>query len=357
MESATTVLIGVGVLLIGLFLVLGVAELALLRTIRPPQQKTFAHIRLAENQYQTIFVPALGALIAGLFVSISASFFFESFSKNVDDGRQIAGVVTFLAGAAVLAIMLSAVVKGVGEPKELARDPFTIRAAAEEFTTDPRRSALPPSFLTQRVNEWAKLLSTRALNITAEKTSPRLEKVLEHTREQSGFWHCVAASWRIYLAALARFPFRFCWPLISFVMLSTGAIWYAIAGAELDFFSSWRPWLAVGVFVFPSAVVVLFYCAARGNRARLWYRVYVEALTHARHAIRDAHDADAAVKQADAVRQSVIDRADAFLQSQAPAEPGFSLTLGRFRLSLTQRPRASSRGSAVGKRQTKARQS
>lgn len=326
----TTILIGVGGLLIGLFLILGVAELALLRTIRPPKQKTFAHIRLAENQYQTIIVPALGALVSGLFVSISASFFFESFSENVDEGRQIAGVLTFLAGAAVLAIMLSAVVKGVGEPKELARDPFTIRAAAEEFAADPRRSPLDPNFLTQRVDEWEKLMSTRAMNITAEKASPQLEKVLERALAQNGFWHCVAASWRIYLAALARFPLRFCWPLVSFVMLSTGTIWYAIAGAELDFFSSWRPWFAVGVFVIPSAAIVLFYAAARGNRARLWYRVYVEALAHARDAIRDAHDADA--------RE-------------------FSITVGRFRLSLTHRPRASSRGSAVGKRHTKARQS
>lgn len=355
----TTALIGVGGLLTGLFLILGVAELTLLRTIRPPRQKTFAHIRLAENQYQTIVVPALGALIAGLFVSISAAFFVESFSTGVDGGRQIAGILTFLAGAAVLAIMLSSVLTGVGEPKELARDPFTIRAAAEEFASDPRRSPLAPGFLTQRMDEWAKLMSTRALNITAEKASPGVEKVLERTRAQSGFWRCLTASWRIYIAAMARFPFRFCWPLVSVAMLSTGTIWYAIAEAELDFFTSWRPWLAVGVFVIPGIAIVMFYAAARGNRARLWYGVYVEALAHARGAIRDAHAADAAVKRADAVRQSVIDRADAFLRGDEPAEAerGLSVTVGRFRLSLTQHPRARSRGSAVGRRQTNARQS
>ncbi|MGP5027070.1 hypothetical protein ACTXI4_18145, partial [Glutamicibacter ardleyensis] len=71
METITTLLIGGGGLWVSLSFLLGIVELATLRTIRPPKRQTFTYIRLAATQYQTVFAPAMGALLSGLMVSIA----------------------------------------------------------------------------------------------------------------------------------------------------------------------------------------------------------------------------------------------------------------------------------------------
>lgn len=337
METVTTVLIGVGGLLIILSLFLGIVELATLRTIRPPEQKTFTYIRLAANQYQNIVVPAMGALISGLFVSMSASFFYEGITNEDDSWRQPTGSAIFIAGAVALAITLRAVLKGVGEPAELARDPFTIRAAADEYSANPRRGSLDPSFLEERMDEWEQYISARAMNIAVEKDSPRLARALTGAAAQSGFWRSVVASLHVYFAALLRFPFRFAWPLLGFLLLSAGVIWYAVGDAGLDFATSWRPIAAVVIFVVGSVAVTLFYCATRGNRARLWHRINLVAVADARKAIDSALRAHTSVTTEDAVLQRVIQRADSFLQDERAgrAKAGFVFNLGKFRVAIT----------------------
>lgn len=85
---------------------LGIVELATLRTIRPPKRQTFTYIRLAATQYQTVFAPAMGALLSGLMVSIAGSFFYESFIEQGDSWKQLAGVVAFIVGAIALTATL-----------------------------------------------------------------------------------------------------------------------------------------------------------------------------------------------------------------------------------------------------------
>jgi hypothetical protein len=318
METTATWLIGVGGLWVSLSFLLGVVELATLRTIRPPKRQTFTYIRLAATQYQTVFAPAMGALISGLFVSLAASFFYASFTGQQDSWNQLAGVVTFIAGAIALTVTLWSVLK-VGEPVELARDPFSIRAAADESAAAPRRGGLDPDVLTQQLDEWEESISARSMNLSVKGNSDRLHENLTQAAQTRRFWFSALRSLHVYYAALLRFPFRFVWPLLGFPLFMAGIVWYATGPAELKFATSWRPWAAVGMFAIVGAIATLFYCVTRGNRARLWHRINLVALKDARNAIGEAKSAHASVAAENVLLHRILTNADKFLQQDHAA--------------------------------------
>ncbi|MCY0906199.1 hypothetical protein [Arthrobacter sp. H14-L1] len=337
MENTTTWLIGVGGLWVSLSFLLGVAELATLRTIRPPKRQTFTYIRLAATQYQTVFVPAMGALISGLFVSLAASFFYASFTGQQDSWLQLAGIVTFFAGAIALVVTLWSVLKDVGEPVELARDPFSIRAAADESAAAPRRAGLDPDVLEQQLDEWEASISARSMNLSVKGTSDRLAENLTQAAQTRRFWLAAFRSLQVYYAALLRFPFRFGWPLLGFAVFMAGIVWFAIGPAELKVATSWRPWAAVGLLAIVGAIATLFYCVTRGNRARRWHRINLDALKDARKAIGEAKGAHALVAAENVLLQRILTNADKFLQQDhsAPAKADRTvLRFGRFRVSI-----------------------
>lgn len=315
---------------------LGIVELATLRTIRPPKRQTFTYIRLAATQYQTVFAPAMGALLSGLMVSIAGSFFYESFIEQGDSWKQLAGVVAFIVGAIALTATLWSTLKDVGEPVELARDPFTIRAAAEESALAPSRGGLDPEALGKQLDEWNENISARSMNLSVMGASGRLHRSLTQGAQTRAFWLSVIRSLQVYYAALLRFPFRFVWPILGFLLFIAGIVWFAIGPAELPFTTSWRPWAAVGLFAIVGAILTLFYCITRGNRARLWHRINLVALEEARNAIVEAKKAHALAAAENTLFQRVLKMADKFLQQDHTASAKAERTimqLGRFRVS------------------------
>lgn len=209
MESFVTALIGTGGLLVIVNLLAGILELATIRTIRPPEHRTFTYIRLAANQNQTIFAPALGALVSGLLVSISASFFYEGLRFSEPFWYRYAGVASFFAAGFALVVTLRSAIKGVGDPSELANDPFTIRAAAEEYSEDARRATLSPEFLEKRLSQWERDLPGHSLNISRKSDAKRVLGVLDKAAATTGLLRSTRASSSVYMAALAEFPLRF----------------------------------------------------------------------------------------------------------------------------------------------------
>lgn len=336
METFTTLLIGGGGLCVSLCFLLGVVEMATIRTIRPPKRQTFTYLRLATTQYQTIFAPAMGALLSGLMVSIAASFFYESFKEQEDSGKQLAGAVAFIVGAILLTVTLWSTLKDVGEPMELARDPFTIRAAAEESASVPRSGGLDPDALAKQLDEWNENISARSMNLSVKGASDRLHRSLTQGAQTRAFWLSVIRSLQVYYAALLRFPFRFAWPILGFLLFIAGIVWFAIGPAELPFTTSWRPWAAVVLFAMVSSIPILFYCTTRGNRARLWHRINLVALEEAQNAIVEAKKAHASVAAENTLLQRVLTMADKFLQQDHAASAKAERTimrLGRFRVS------------------------
>lgn len=381
METVTTTLIGVGVLICIMSLILGIVEISTLKLIRPPKQKTFSYIRLAATQYQTIFVPALGAMVSGLFVSLAASFFYlgltgkpaEAWTCNPAEALtgkpaaawrcnpaealtgipeetwpQWVGAIMFISGAIALAVTLRAAFKGVGEPSELASDPFTIRAAAEEYAADPRRGTLDPAFLDAKLSDWMTFIPTRAMNISSTRgmkksstnRSEILGEVLDASSEKKSWRGGIGASIRVYFAALRRFPFRFMWPLIGFLSLETGVFLFAFTEAELDFLGSIRPYVALAVALVLPALSTLFYFTTRGNRARLWHRVNLVAIEDARKSISAARQAQEDITAENARIKQVMQSADDFLKRQnsgVEVQPERPLVLGALRVSITWR--------------------
>ncbi|MEP7763931.1 hypothetical protein [Sanguibacter sp. 25GB23B1] len=337
MEDVSALLLGAGALLVSLTSLLGIVELATIRTIRPPKQRTFSHIRHAATQYQTIFAPALAALVSGLFVSLSASFFYASLTSEQDSWHQAAGPVAFIGGMVALAATLWSALKSVGEPAELARDPFTIRAAADESAANPRHRALDPDFLTQQLDDWAKHISTHSLNLSAKASSPRLDQSLNRAAQEHGFWLPVLYSLDIYRAALLEFPVRFSGPLLSFALFAGGTVCFAVDFAGPESTTSSRPWAATALFMTVGAALTVFYCTTRGNRARLWHRIHLVALDDARQAIDRARAAHESVASEDALLRRVLGSADGFLQQKQGApetDTRVIFRLGRFRVSI-----------------------
>ncbi|MDA4894228.1 hypothetical protein PFZ55_45965 [Streptomyces sp. MS2A] len=332
MEDLTTILIGFGGLSVVACLVLSLVEFATVRIIRAPERRTFTYIRLAETQFQTIVAPAMGALLSGLFISISASFFYEGFTRETEDWRQAAGGLTFIAGAVALALTLRSALKGVGEPAALAKDPFTIRAAADEYVTQPREALLTPQVLTTQLAGWAAQIPARSLNVSADVESHRLTEALDRAADATGV-RAIWPSFRVYVAALSRFPFRFGWPTLGLTVFCIGVLWYAFAFADFETRNPWAPVLASAIMISIGAFLTALYGVARGNRARLWHRVNRRALIDARDAIRRAEQARAVVVEEDARMQRVLTRADDYLRQHTPGSaPGGKRTVLRLRV-------------------------
>lgn len=231
---------------------------------------------------------------------------------------------------------LWSVIKGVGDPVELARDPFSIRAAADESAAAPRRGGLDPQILTQQLDAWEAGTSGHSMNLSVKGTSSRLDESLAQAAQAHRFWISAFCALRVYYAAFLRFPFRFGWPFLGFALLVAGSVWYGIGPAGLNFATSWRPWIVVGRFAIVGAVATLFYCATRGNRARLWHRINLLALKDARNAIVQATIAQASVADENALMQRVLAKADKFLQQDDAASGKADRTvlrLGMFRVS------------------------
>lgn len=338
MESFSRAMIFVGLLLLVLCLISGIVELATIRSIRPPKQKTFNQIRLATTQYHTVIVPAMGALISGVLVSLSASFFYASMTTDRGSLYGLVGFILFTLALVAFAITLGGLLKGVGDDLELASKPVTIRAAAKESALNPRRATLGPEILSQQLDEWNQRIFVHSLDSSAKKsTSSRLDRQLTRAADTHGFWSSISLSLQVYFAAFLRFPFRFGGPLLNFLVLSLSIVWYELCYAGFDFIAPWWPGLGVSLLVGLGLVVTLFYAVTRGNRARLRHLVNLKAVAKAREAIEDALDAYRVVADEEARLRRVLTRADEFFQKeQAARETGAHVlfSLGRLRVSI-----------------------
>lgn len=88
------------------------------------------------------------------------------------------------------------------------------------------------------------------------------------------------------------------------------------------------------------ALPTLTYCVARGNRARLWHRVNIEAVRDARKALRDAQKAKVVAEDEDAALKRVLDRADRFLSGNDGLTGSDAISIIRFgRLQIMIRPK------------------
>ena len=97
--------------------------------------------------------PAIAALMGGLFVSVSASFFYAGLTHE-NDGLSIAvGLLVFAAAVALLVYLLNLALSDAGDETELVKDPAVIIAAARDIRTNPRQEGITPDFLAGKLDQ------------------------------------------------------------------------------------------------------------------------------------------------------------------------------------------------------------
>lgn len=334
MDEVWQSLFGLGIVLVAASYVLGIAEMAMIRTIHPPRPTSFSSIRATDAQYQNVVVPAMAALFSGLFVSISASFFYQNIVEPGVGWYQYAGLGAFALSAVALVVTLRAALKGAGQASYLANNPFVIRAAAEEYAEDPRRGVLEPDFLAGQLAQWKAHIAARSLNISADVECD-VEPILREASKTRGFLRSALPSLRVYLAAFNRFPIRFGFPFLGLVLFILGLLLISSSIPHSTLVN-----LLTSVFLLVAVFSVVFFGVARGNRARLWYRVNETAVTQAVTALSAALEAQRRLAVDEARRERVLQNADRVLASVEATERdrgGFGLKAGRWSLHINAR--------------------
>lgn len=339
LEKANTFLSNFSILLVALNFILTFIEISTICTIHPPKRQTFADIRVKEEQFQTIIAPAMAALVSGLLVSISASFFYSNLVNESKDWYRYVGLGVFFAAALSLIFTINLALKGGAQAAELARNPFTIRAAAEEFTDDPRYGPVDPGTLSENLKDWTRNRSAHAFNLDRDIDCSDFDKKLDSSAKMSK-WPGLKSSLKIYYLSVRRMPFRFGWPLIGPALLLVSVFVKILIDQDLD--SSgvsqwWRPLLNALLF---GMISVLFYGTARGNRARLWHRVYQIGRVRAEAAVAEAEKEQDAIRTEDERLKRVLREADKFFGDSCNIEKEkdmFDLTIGRVCIRIRRR--------------------
>lgn len=126
---APIAVIGVIVLTCG---VAGVVNLATLYTIRLPRRVPFPTIRRRALSTRDIIVPGILALLTGVLISLAGAFLFDGLNHGTT-GAFGTGVLIFVGVNVVFAIVGTVWFRGGMEIGDLAKDPFTIAAAAKSL--------------------------------------------------------------------------------------------------------------------------------------------------------------------------------------------------------------------------------
>lgn len=292
LDIASAVLFGGGLLCMVMCVLSSVVELVTLRRISAPPPRTFSRMVARATHWQTIALPAMGALLASWLVSLSASFVFVSFTADPGGWQSAVGVGLLIVALVLLAVTLNFALRRVGDPADLLHDPWAIHAAAQESAAGVPGS-VGPDELRASLDRWLSVRSARSLGVTRDVRSPFLDAVFEASRakgsgRRSDTWRraCV-----IYLAAAARLPWSFAWPLAGVLAAEVG-LGMALVGQGLV---PWQVALTLLALLVASILLVLFHAIVLGLRALRLDALHEGAVNEASEAVAEAEAAGASL--------------------------------------------------------------
>ena len=265
---------------------MAVSEFIECRWIKSPAEKSFSAIKRESIHHQTVVAPAIAALMGGLFVSVSASFFYAGLTHE-NDGLSIAvGLLVFAAAVALLVYLLNLALSDAGDETELVKDPAVIIAAARDIRTNPRQEGITPDFLAGKLDQWVNYAGNYSLRLSPKKRQFSNEDLLNKSLEASGLRQTFCIACRLYFAAMKVFKIRFFAPFIGLFLLSISWIFFLAEGRQSDHPNFKLLILAaLPVTLILAGVVSLFFCFTKGNYARIWYRTYKPIEQRAREEI------------------------------------------------------------------------
>lgn len=160
-------LIGLTILCCG---VAGIVNLATLYTIRLPRRVPFPTIRRRALSVRDIIVPGILALLTGVLISLAGAFLFDGLNHGTT-GAFETGVLIFVGVNVVFAIVGTVWFRGGMEIGDLAKDPFTIAAAAKSLYGASPDDADTLRTLSRNHQEWKERQSALALSPGAKRSS------------------------------------------------------------------------------------------------------------------------------------------------------------------------------------------
>ncbi|MGO3658799.1 MAG: hypothetical protein ACTJFS_15825 [Micrococcaceae bacterium] len=150
----------------------------------------------------------------------------------------------------------------------------------------------------RRLDTWEENIAIHALNASPRAHAKRrrrpdvgkLQETLAEATQASGIGSAIWQSARVYVRGLRIFPWRLAWPVGAFVLFTVGVAWGLPTetgiGLEFSELSTGARVILIGA----GLVVIVASCITRGNRARLWHRVNVQAVVDARVAVVNAQN-------------------------------------------------------------------
>jgi hypothetical protein len=263
--------------------------------VRKAKYIPFSTIQYKDKQRKNTVIPSIAALVSGVFMSVAASFLFEGIVESNDRHINLSSSVLFmLAGAGIFLIILTFVRGGSGDASELARDPLSIRAAAEAFKVSNGSAGVNPSTLDENARKWREDIVSHTMNVRKKSRSFKRKKSLRRlayrlfrsSREARSFqiWtYCL-----IFLEAIVLYPLSFFLFYVHILLSAAGAVSFVIVlFGDYSVPLTWAIIIA-GLGCLVNVLTMLFYGAFRGGRAVRWHSIYVEELMAAHAAIREA---------------------------------------------------------------------
>lgn len=267
--------------------------------VKPPKKREFSEERSIDLRQRNIAAPAVIAIVTGLFVGVSSTFFYNAITRgdwkypdsmDVTVLNSLLGILLFLIALIAVPVLAAILIKGDGSPRESAQNPFRIYSAAQEYLKHDGRGAVKLDVLKNNLNEWEYKIGNYAVNVESGKDPIALFGALDETASKRGIRFAFGSA-GVYWLAVRTFLMRFSliWIHLAFSVL--GVIAFLLSqwnGSGGDWY---KLILVVIVAMAVNGLTVLVYACARGGRAVRWYSIYDAAVAEARREIERAEQA------------------------------------------------------------------
>ncbi|WP_347346421.1 hypothetical protein [Microbacterium sp.] len=298
MDDTVILVIGLGLLLAAGWLALaamfGILQLISYWSIRPAKPQAFAQRRHRQRHLRETIVPAVAALVTGLLVSVSATYFV----RGLDGIATAAGRTLF--APALLFLLLAGLLLAVLLPVLLRLNANLYGTATTPDLIGPAADALPGAepdprgawcTLVGNYREWWRFRGSYAFGSRPQRTPPvRLNRALRVVPRDPALplrltWRML--SWSLIVSSVRSRPLQFGWVALPTVLLPVGIIAFYATG-ELIADTPAEPFESAAWGIAVALALNLFYwwtllvSALRTHAARL------EECGRARAALRDA---------------------------------------------------------------------
>lgn len=212
--------IGTGIVSAGMIVTLGVLTIGIINLLgywfeRPEKPAAFDSIRTIERDHRSIVLPGVAALIAGLFVSMSASFLYEGLRHNKMLETNI-GAALFIAATLTFIFLISPAFKGDPSIDELAEYPQRIHSAVLAVRDSAPDAPAVLAALESRLDGWESGSGAYSMRWNSKTPSPYMNAAFDKvpaSRSLPMRRAIRSVPWpSAFVAAWRTAPWRFAWP-------------------------------------------------------------------------------------------------------------------------------------------------